>query len=327
MKKCESISLQINVTDFSEKITPFISAKLSSVAIARQFLYSDLEEQNVLVGKRDPIGDERHAKGGQIIHRYKNRALWAVTQACPVHCRYCFRRNELAGPNSLFKIDREQTLNYLKSRPEIEEVILTGGDPLILSNEKLEHVFHLLTEVEHVKIVRIHTRTPVVDPARLNPDFNQLMEKFGARFKLLLVLHINHPDEWSEELKHARAKLPHAVEVLSQSVLLKAVNDDAATLATLFRTLSLNQIRPYYLHHPDQVEGGMHFYVNLEDGRRIYHQLKNELSGWMLPQYVIDVAEGEGKTSAYNPEQFHYSGSFINREANLVIHAEPQKRL
>ncbi len=317
----------ITVHSFSQKLTPFLEDKLTSNAIARQFLYSEQEEQNNLPGKLDPIGDARHAKGGQIIHRYKNRALWTVTQACPVHCRYCFRRNELSTPNDIFKIDREQTLNYLKAHPEIEEVILTGGDPLILSNDKLTQVFALLSEVANVQIVRIHTRTPVVDPARLSLEFNQLLQKYSTRFKILLILHINHPDEWSEELKHARGQLPHMIEVLSQSVLLKSVNDDPATLATLFRTLSINQIRPYYLHHPDQVEGGMHFYVNIEDGRRIYHQVKNELSGWMLPQYVIDVAEGEGKTSAYNPEQFHYSGTFINREANLVIHAEPQKRL
>jgi len=106
------------VHSFSEKLTPFLAAKLNSEAIARQFLYSKEEEQNPVAGHLDPIGDSRHAKGGQIIHRYQNRALWTVTQACPVHCRYCFRRNELTGPNQLFKIDREQTLAYLQSHPE-----------------------------------------------------------------------------------------------------------------------------------------------------------------------------------------------------------------
>jgi lysine 2,3-aminomutase len=288
--------------------------------LARQFLpHADELSENGLI---DPIGDASYSKTSQLIHRYDNRALLIPTTVCPVHCRYCFRKNELQS--DMFSNDVEATLNYLSAHPEIEEVIFTGGDPLMLSDEKLANWLTLLSAIPSLKFVRFHTRFPVILPERFTPELQTLLEGFHDRFQILLVVHTNHADEWSE-LATATIKSfrPKGVRWLSQSVLLKDVNNSVADLSALFRKLASLNIEAYYLHHPDQVRGAMHFWLSLEEGRNIWGQLHTQLPGWMLPQYVIDIPGGHGKVSAFNPEGHHFSGSLLSRSGQLVPLANP----
>lgn len=279
--------------------------------LALQFLPH--AEELAPLGLVDPIGDQAHAKTTQLIHRYHNRALLIPTTVCPVHCRYCFRKNELS--DDVFKNDRAATLAYLSAHTEIEEVIFTGGDPLMLSDDKLREWLNDLAQIPHLEFVRFHTRFPVILPERLTPELALLFETFAERFRILLVVHTNHASEWSPEaLRIAQSFRPQGLRWLSQSVLLKGVNDSTMALAELFRLLARTNIEAYYLHHPDQVKGAMHFWLSLEEGRRIWAKLHDQLPGWMLPQYVIDVPGGHGKISAVNPETHTFSGTLLSRQ-------------
>lgn len=284
----------------------------------KQFVPTTLEESSL--GMEDPIGDHLHSKEGKIIHRYKNRLLFLPTPICPVICRYCFRKNELAEPDSLFEGQLSKTLDYLKSHPEVNEVILSGGDPLVMSDEKLEGILKSFAGIPTVKYIRFHSRTPIVLPSRVTEGLCDLLSKYNKVFKkVILALHLNHIDEVDHEVSKGIQKLKNSgVELLSQSVLLKEINDDVLTLKNLFLGLSDLGVRPYYLHHPDRVKGGMHFYLSLTEGRMLYHALRDELPGWSLPQYIIDIPGGHGKTPAYNPEDFDFSGHLIGTKGQKL---------
>lgn len=267
--------------------------------LARQFLpHADELTPGGLI---DPIGDQAHAKTSQLIHRYGSRALLVPTTVCPVNCRYCFRKNELQ--DNTFSQERAETLAYLQSHPEIEEVIFTGGDPLILSDEKLDGWLTALGEIAHIKWVRFHSRVPVILPERLTPALATLLSKHAQRFsKILMVVHTNLADEWDPEARQVvRNFRPAGVEWLSQSVLLNGVNDSVEQLEALFQQLVADEIRPYYLHHPDPVLGGMHFWLTQERGSKLYKTLRQRLPGWALPQYVVETPNGGGKTPAFLP--------------------------
>lgn len=278
----------------------------------RQFVptLEELEQDGMI----DPIGDQTFAKTKQLVHRYDDRALVLPTTKCPVNCRYCFRKNEL-NADSPFAQEKEATLNYLLAHPEIEEVVLTGGDPLVLSDEKLDAWLTALAEVPTVQWIRFHTRVPVMMPERLTSGLWTVLNKHSTRFKkFLMVVHSNHVDEWDQETREAVQNFLHPrLEWLSQTVLLRGVNDTAEDLSALFRQFVEDGIRPYYLHHPDQVRGGMHFWLDLEAGRQIYLQLRSQLPGWAIPQYVIDVPGGHGKVPAFNPETHNFSGQLLDR--------------
>lgn len=283
-----------------------------------QFLPS--EEENQDLGLADPIGDQTHQKTKQLIHRYHNRALFIPTQNCPVICRYCFRKNELYEEEAVFKQDLEETKSYLLTHPEIEEIIFTGGDPLMVSNEKIKSYLEFLATIPSIKYVRFHTRTPVIIPSRIDDELLTIFENAKKHFKRFLVMiHVNHLEEIGPEEVQAIHKLTHKhIELHSQTVLLKGVNDSAETLYDLFKALIDLNIHPYYLHHPDQVKGGMHFGMSLEMGRKIYQPLRDLLSGWAVPEYVIDIPGGDGKVNAFNPESYNFSGSLINKSGHFT---------
>ena len=271
-------------------------------ALWKQFIPSNLEtdpteQKNGLL---DPIGDHANAKGSGIIHRYHNRVLLAPTTICPVQCRYCFRKNELHDGDAIFKQNIENAIQYLRENTQVEEVIFTGGDPLMLSDEKIENYLQRLSELEHIRYIRFHTRMPVIVPQRLSFELYQLLKSFQKRFGIHLVIHTNHLDEFDEEINHQI----HSFDIpkLSQTVLLKDINNTDLELAKLFRHLHRLNVRPYYLHHPDQVYGGMHFHLPLEDGQEIFQRLSRNLPGWMLPRYVQDPSSGSGKISAFAPK-------------------------
>lgn len=291
-----------------------------SSALKLQFLPDERELDST--GSDDPIGDKVHFKAPQLIHRYENRVLFTPTSVCPINCRYCFRKNELYESDELFDADFKKTLSYLTEHSEVNEIIFTGGDPLMLSDKKIKYYLEAFSKIPHIKFIRFHSRVPVITPKRISNELIEILNSF-FEFKTQIVIHTNHVDELGSEEELAINKLTDArIELLSQSVLLKGVNNNVEALYKLILKLVEFNIRPYYLHHPDKVKGGMHFYLSITEGRRIYAKLKSKLSGWMLPRYIIDIDGGQGKVDAFNPETFEYSGTLINKDSQLIIHSE-----
>jgi lysine 2,3-aminomutase len=264
--------------------------------IARQFLPS-LEELNTLPQElADPIGDAAHSPVPGIVHRHPDRVLFKVVSACPVYCRFCFRR-ETIGPgkdNALSKDDFEAALAYIAAHSEIWEVILTGGDPFILSPRRVAEITSRLSALPHVKVIRWHSRVPVVDPDRVSDALVAALHAPGAT--TYVAIHANHPREFSPDARAAIARLVDGgVPLVSQSVLLKGVNDDIEILAGLMRAFVENRIKPYYLHHPDLASGTSHFRIDIEDGLALMRALRPRLSGLAMPTYMLDIPGGFGK--------------------------------
>lgn len=306
-----------------KKLALKIKAQGPQGVLAREFLPHTHEMHDQ--GLEDPIGDKAHFKAPQLIHRYHSRALFTPTTICPVHCRYCFRKNELNHSEEIFQQDFIKTLSYLKDHPEITEIIFTGGDPLTLSNQRLENFLRSFAEIKTIKDIRFHSRYPVILPSRLDGEFSTLLRWASANFRTVtLAIHANHISEFDEENKKAILNLNGTgVQLLSQTVLLKGINDHTQDLVDLYDLFLELKVRPYYLHHPDQVRGGLHFYLPLEKGRKIYQTLRDRLPGWALPHYVIDIPQGQGKVSAFNPEGTTFSGRLISRSGLLVELQEP----
>jgi lysine 2,3-aminomutase len=290
--------------------------------LAKQFLPSAMEiESSQAEGLKDPIGDQKYSRPGQIIHRYPNRVLFLPTTVCPVVCRYCFRKNELSTKDEIFKADFEKTMSYLKEHPEIEEVIFSGGDPLMLSNNKLSFYLEEFSTIEHIKYIRLHTRAPASLPNRIDSDLLGILDTYAGKFETLSIgIHINHEDEIDADVERGIKSLSslNSLNLLSQTVLLKDINDDAEILEKLFKKINKLGVRPYYLHHPDQVQGGMHYQIDIPSGRIIFATLRKKLPGWLIPQYVLDIPEGHGKTPLYNPESIDFSGELIGLNQEVV---------
>jgi len=266
--------------------------------VARQFLPDEAELVTRPEERADPTGDAAHSPVPGIVHRHLDRVLFKVVAACPVYCRFCFRR-ETIGPqqeNALSAEAFEAAIAYIAAHPQIWEVILTGGDPFILSARRVQEITQRLAEIAHVKIVRWHTRVPVVDPSRITDDFAAALIAPGVTS--WVALHANHPREFSPAARRAIARLIDAgIPLVSQSVLLKGVNDDVETLDALMRAFVENRIKPYYLHHPDLAPGTSHFRVSIARGQQLFHELRTRLSGMALPNYVIDIPGGHAKVS------------------------------
>jgi lysine 2,3-aminomutase len=264
--------------------------------IARQFLPS-LEELNTLPEElADPIGDNAHAPVRGIVHRHPDRVLFKAVSACPVYCRFCFRRESI-GPgkaNALSDHDLDGALAYIAAHPQIWEVILTGGDPFILSPRRVTDISRRLAAIAHVKIVRWHTRVPVTDPERVTDALVAALHAPGATS--FVAVHANHPREFAAEAKAAISRLVDGgIPLVSQSVLLKGVNDDADTLEALMRAFVENRIKPYYLHHPDLAPGTSHFRLSIDEGLALVDTLRLRLSGLAMPTYMLDLPGGFGK--------------------------------
>src|SRR5205814_8452642 len=258
--------------------------------IARQFGPDPAELQARPEETPDPIGDDAHSPVEGIVHRYPDRVLLKLVHVCPVYCRFCFRR-EMVGParrRTLSPAALDAALDYVRVHPEIWEVILTGGDPLILSPRRLRDVMQRLAAIAHVKIVRVHTRVPVADPSRITPELVRAL-KVGGKASYV-VLHANHARELTRRARGACARLIDAgIPMLSQSVLLRGVNDDAATLDALMRALVECRIKPYYLHHGDLAPGTAHLRTSLTEGRDLMRALHGRYSGLCQPHYVLDI--------------------------------------
>ncbi|MHC2299954.1 lysine 2,3-aminomutase [Rhizobium mongolense] len=296
----DRLALEEVAARYAIALTPAV-AKLIDRAdvddpIARQFVPDAAELVVTPEERADPIGDHAHSPVEGIVHRYPDRVLLKAVHVCPVYCRFCFRR-EMVGPQGLGTLDPAAMMaafDYIRNHPEIWEVILTGGDPLVLSPRRLEEMMRELAAIDHVKIVRFHTRVPVVDPQRIDATLIAALKASGKT--TYVALHANHPREMTIEARAACGRLIDAgIVMVSQSVLLKGVNDDAGVLANLMKTFVETRIKPYYLHHPDLAPGTSHFRLTIEEGQKIVSSLRGRISGLCQPAYILDIPGGYGK--------------------------------
>ncbi|MDC8833046.1 EF-P beta-lysylation protein EpmB [Alteromonas gilva] len=242
----------------------------------------------------DPLEEHATATPG-LLHKYRSRVLLIVRGGCAVNCRYCFRRHFPYADNSLSKQELARNIDYIAAHPVIDEVILSGGDPLMAKDTHLAELANALSAIPHIKRLRIHSRLPVVMPSRLDTDF---MRWFSAvPLQRVLVLHVNHANEISEQLVQRLRSLREAgVTLLNQAVLLKGINDDADTQQQLNETLFNAGVMPYYLHTLDKVQGSAHFDVPLQTAREIMAELIKRLPGFMVPKLVTEIGGQPGKT-------------------------------
>jgi lysine 2,3-aminomutase len=282
-------------------VTPAIAGLIdpdnSDDPIARQFVPSANELKTQNSENADPIGDRAHSPVAGIVHRYPDRVLFKLVHVCAVYCRFCFRR-EMVGPGKDSALSEEAyagALAYIRAHPEIWEVILTGGDPLMLSPRRLSEVMTDLAAIDHVKIIRLHTRVPVADPARVSEETVDALKVDGAT--TWVALHANHASELTASARAACARLTSAgIPMVSQSVLLAGVNDNAAALEGLMRAFVECRIKPYYLHHGDLAPGTAHLRTTLARGQDLMRQLRGRVSGLCQPDYVLDIPGGAGKS-------------------------------
>jgi lysine 2,3-aminomutase len=263
--------------------------------IAKQFVPHAGELHVAPAEMADPIGDAAHSPCEGLVHRYRDRVLLKMVSVCPVYCRFCFRREMVGqGEAGLSPEALNRALAYVAGRPEIFEIIVTGGDPFMLSPRRIADLMAQVAAIPHIKVVRWHTRVPMVDSARVTPDLVAALKRDGIA--TWIAIHANHPREFTKEACAALARLADAgLALVSQSVLLKGVNDDAGTLAALMRAFLANRVKPYYLHHPDLAKGTAHFRLGLAEGEALVAQLRGTLSGLAQPTYVLDVPGHPGK--------------------------------
>ncbi|MBB3611690.1 lysine-2,3-aminomutase-like protein [Rhizobium sp. BK602] len=295
-----AVSLEAVADRYAIALTPTVARLIDKAdpadPIARQFV-PDMAELRVTPEERaDPIGDHAHSPVEGIVHRYPDRVLLKAVHVCPVYCRFCFRR-EMVGPQGLGTLDTaalDAAFAYICDHREIWEVILTGGDPLVLSPRRLEEMLRQLADIEHVKIVRFHTRIPVVEPLKIDEALIAALKASGKT--VYVAVHANHPRELTAEARTACARLVDAgIVLVSQSVLLKGVNDDPDVLASLMKAFVETRIKPYYLHHPDLAPGTSHFRLTIAEGREIVAALRGRISGLCQPTYILDIPGGHGK--------------------------------
>jgi lysine 2,3-aminomutase len=242
----------------------------------------------------DSLGEDEHSPVPGLVHRYPDRVLFLVTDRCASYCRYCTRSRLVSNAQDYnFHPEYEQGLRYIESHPEIRDVLLSGGDPLLLSDRKLDHLLGRLRAIKHLEFIRIGSRIPVFLPQRITPELCEILKKHGP---IWMSIHVNHPKEATAELRDACERLSCAgVPLGNQSVLLKGVNDDADVMKALVHRLLRMRVRPYYLYQMDLITGGAHFKVDVRKGLEIIQALRGHTTGYAVPQYVIDAPGGGGK--------------------------------
>ena len=287
--------------------------------IRRQYVPSAAELVTAPEELSDPIGDLAHSPVKGIVHRYPDRVLLTPLLVCPVYCRFCFRRARVGDADAtLSEAELEAALAYVAGRPELREVVITGGDPLMLPPRRIEDLVRRLAAIPHLELVRFHSRVPVADPERVSPALAAaLRPPESADLAVWLAVHVNHPRELSTLARAALARLADAgIPLLSQTVLLKGVNDRVEVLDALMRALVRNRVRPYYLHHPDLAPGTSHFRTSIAEGRALMRALRGRLSGIAQPTYVLDIPGGAGKVPV-GPDYWDEAGACVTDPAGM----------
>ncbi len=267
----------------------------SADPIARQFVPDGRELIRDPAESDDPIGDDAMSPIHGLVHRYPDRVLIKLVAACAVYCRFCFRRERVGpGAGALSAADFAAAVDYVRARPGVWEVILTGGDPLILSPRRIAEATKALAAIPHVKVLRWHSRLPVAAPERVTRAMARALVADGKT--TVVAVHANHPRELTEAARAACRRLAAAGAMLvSQSVLLKGVNDDPETLIDLMRAFVEARVKPYYLHHLDRAPGTAHWRVPIARGQELMRALRGRLSGLATPAYMLDIPGGRGK--------------------------------
>jgi len=279
---------------YAVAVSPAMRALIGSAGdpIGLQFVPDPSELVTAAWESADPIGDEALSPVKGVVHRYPDRALLKPLLVCPVYCRFCFRR-EHVGPDGgvLTDAELEAAFGWFEAHPEVGEVILTGGDPLMLSPRRLGAIIARLSGMAHVRTIRIHSRVPVADPGRVT---RALVDALETDRSLWLAVHANHATEFSAAAG-AALRMLRGVPLLGQSVLLRGVNDSAEALEALFRAMVAHRIKPYYLHQLDRAPGTARFHVPLAEGQALLRQLRGRVTGLAWPTYVLDIPGGFGK--------------------------------
>ncbi|MGD1036794.1 MAG: lysine-2,3-aminomutase-like protein [Roseiarcus sp.] len=284
-----AIALTPAVARLIEKGDPADPIARQYVPDARELIHDPGEDP-------DPIGDALKSPVRGVVRRYRDRALVKLVSVCAVYCRFCFRR-EMVGPGAgaLSETDFAAALDYIRARPEIWEVVLTGGDPLALSARRLAETTRALAAIPHVKVLRWHTRLPVAAPERVTKAMTEALTR-GHDKTVFVALHANHPRELTQPARAAcRRLIDGGVAMVSQSVLLRGVNDDADTLEALMRAFVETRVKPYYLHHGDLAPGTAHLRTSIAEGQALMAELRRRLSGLALPTYSLDIPGAHGK--------------------------------
>jgi lysine 2,3-aminomutase len=325
--KPERLAALKNVASrYAVAITPAVVDRIDAAdphdPIALQFVPDERELETHAEESADPIGDAAHSPVLGLVHRYPDRVLLKVVNACAVYCRFCFRR-EMVGPGrgALSSAALTAALDYIARTPQIWEVILTGGDPLVLPPRRLKDLVMRLAAIDHLKVIRLHTRIPVVAPERVTAALLRALRTGKATY---MILHANHPRELTDEARAACARVIDAgIPMLSQSVLLRGVNDGVETLGALMRALVECRIKPYYLHHADLAPGTAHLRTSIVEGQVLMRALRGRYSGLCQPQYVLDIPGGHGK-SPIGPTYLSADGSQIT-DFKGARHAYPPR--
>src|SRR5262245_34560474 len=312
---------------YAVAITPEIAGLIdradASDPIARQFVPDAREMVQASEERADPLGEDERSPVPGIVHRYPDRVLLKLTHVCPVYCRFCFRR-EVVGPGGeppLSGKALQAALGYIAATPGIWEVILTGGDPFMLSPRRIAEVTRRLAAIAHVKVLRWHTRVPAVEAERVTPELVSALQSTSRT--VYVALHANHPREMTAAARAACARIVDAgIPMLSQTVLLKGVNNDAETLAALMRAFVEARVKPYYLHHLDPAPGTDHFRTSIAEGQALMRALRGRLSGIAQPTYVLDIPGGHGKVPI-GPGYLAADGAVA--DPGGVAHAYPER--
>jgi len=277
------------------RVNPYYLSLIKSVddPIWRQAVPSEMELQDT-VCPADPLEEENQSPVPNLVHRYPDRALFLVCSECAMYCRFCTRNRKVGAESMLINRETlEGGINYLREHTEIRDVIVSGGDPLLLSDEKLDWILKELRSIPHIEIIRIGSRIPVVLPQRITMGLIRVLRKYQP---IYLNTHFNHPDEITETSAKACARLADAgIPLGNQSVLLRGVNDDPAIMKRLVQKLLAIRVRPYYIFQADMVQGTDHFRTSVEEGIEIIRSLRGHTSGLGVPAYVIDAPGGGGK--------------------------------
>ncbi|MFA7395968.1 MAG: KamA family radical SAM protein [Sphaerochaetaceae bacterium] len=282
------------------------------------------DEMRVTEGEMvDPLSEDQTTPVRGIVHRYPDRALFLVTHTCSVYCRYCTRSRLVGGHSDVMGNYWEEAFQYLHQHKEIRDVIISGGDPLMLSDDLIALLLERLKEIKHIEIIRIGTKIPFVLPQRITPSLIKILKRYRP---LYINIHATHPNEISEASRHACNRLSDAGIVLSsQTVLLKGVNDSTETMTELFHKLLTIRVRPYYLFQCDPIVGSHHFRTTIEKGKEIMEGLRGYTSGLAIPYYVVDTPLGGGKVPVlphYEVSHDHSGYHLKNYEGNIYTYPD-----
>jgi lysine 2,3-aminomutase len=295
----QAAEIDLVAARYAVAMTPLLAGLVDDTdpgdPIARQFL-PDRRELDSGDGERpDPIGDLVHTPVKGIVHRYPDRVLLMPLLHCPVYCRFCFRRERVGSDEkALTTAELASALDYIRARPEIWEVVITGGDPLLLPTPRLAALMTAIEAIGHVQVIRLHSRVPIADPDRIDAVMLEALRL--ARCTVWLAIHCNHAREFTESAAAACRRLSGAgIPLVGQTVLLKGVNDQADRLEALFRAMVTHRIKPYYLHQLDLAPGTGHFRTPIDQGQALMRALRGRVSGLCQPTYVLDLPGGHGK--------------------------------